>query len=402
MAKITLAWELGEDLGHVVRYACIARELIQRGHTPTMVLRDNSRTDEVLGDLPVSYIQAPASQGKVPGLLPAINYAETLAHCGFLKAQSLHSLVNTWRNTFQLIQPDVLVLDHAPAAQITAHALKIPRLRLGASFAVAPDISPMPPYIFWKKRDSDLSRLLNSEVERLEVVNEVLKELGLLPVSSLAEIFHTDATYISTYPDFDVYGPRGSATYVGALVDHELGAMPKWPLGNGPKIFAYLKPKFKYLDFVLTVLGRLDASVIAYIPGLSITASKKYESASLSFSQEPLSLLRVAQNADYAVCHAGAGTISVFAEAGVPQFLIPTQMEQMMNAARVAEAGIALFFPQNSEPQLLQKLFKQFFSDQKLKENAKQWAATHPTPSLQARVSLVCDGIEKQLGDSAG
>jgi len=397
MAKIALLWELGGHLGHVVRFASVARELIQRGHCPTMVLRDTSRANEALGDLPVTYLQAPVWQGKVEGLPLATNYTETLLHRGFLDPDKLRSLVDAWRCTYAMLEADVLVFDHAPVAQLAAHTLSTPTVRLGSSFAVTPDISPFPPYVFWQQNGSDHGRLLGSEARCMNVVNDVLQQLGSPESHSLKDLFQTDATFLSTQPEFDVYGQRNNASYVGALVDHQLGALPKWPTGSGPKIFAYLKPKFPHLDFVLTVLSRLDARVISYIPGLATTISRNFESASLSFSPTPLSLAEVSKEADYAICHAGAGTIDVFASAGVPQFLIPTQMEQMMNATRAAEAGVAMFYPQNAQPQVLQKLFKQFFSNTTLRENAKQWPISRPVPPLTERISTVCDGIENLL-----
>ncbi|MGR8949707.1 MAG: glycosyltransferase [Gammaproteobacteria bacterium] len=59
---------------------------------------------------------------------------------------------------------------------------------------------------------------------------------------------------------------------------------------------------------------------------------KKYQTSTLRFASKPLALKTVVKEADFAISRAGSGTMNLFAEAGVPQFLLPTHMEQTMNA----------------------------------------------------------------------
>ena len=58
MSKILLAWELGADYGHVMRFATLARELTRRGHEPVLVLKDLTHAEALLRDLGRGKFQA--------------------------------------------------------------------------------------------------------------------------------------------------------------------------------------------------------------------------------------------------------------------------------------------------------------------------------------------------------
>ena len=89
--------------------------------------------------------------------------------------------------------------------------------------------------------------------------------------------------------------------------------------------------------------------------------------------------------------------MNVFADAGKPMLLIPTQVEQMMFSTRVAEAGLAKVFPLGGEVEAVKPLFDDFFRDEALVSRATKWATDREIDPMAARVSTACDLIESQL-----
>ncbi|MEM7468625.1 MAG: nucleotide disphospho-sugar-binding domain-containing protein [Pseudomonadota bacterium] len=396
VARVALVWELGGELGHVVAQHAVAAALSARGHRPMLVLRDVSRIHQVDPDNRFTAIQAPCWAQTPKSAPPAINFVDALSQFGFSDASGLESICRAWRYTFDTIAADCLVFNHAPTARLAAQGLSLPSISVESSFSTVPALTPVPVYAYWdKKKNQD--QLQRQEYSCTTTINKVLRKFDAPEISGIKDLYAGCGKFVSSFPALDVYGPRSDVNYVGTLTDDSIGQQPKWPLAEGPKIFAYLKINYPYLDFILTVLGRLKASVIAYIPRLGIGQLKKYQTGGLSFSTKPLALSAVASEADFAISHAGAGTLNTFAIGGTPQFLLPIQIEQLMNAHRAADAGIAAFYSPPDPPQVLQDKFKQFFSNETLPKTARQWADTNRPRPLSERMNLICEAVEDAL-----
>lgn len=63
MSKILCVWELGEDLGHLGRFAPVVEELLGRGHEVTLVVKDLSRVEELTQTRPFSYCRRRSGGG---------------------------------------------------------------------------------------------------------------------------------------------------------------------------------------------------------------------------------------------------------------------------------------------------------------------------------------------------
>lgn len=397
MAKIALIWELGADLGHVTRYSIIARELLTRGHEPVLILRDVTRIREVFDDDSIAYYQAPLCQYKPQGLPPSLNLVETLFLVGFLEPQKLLSLVKSWRYTFDFVKPEILVLDHAPVAQLASHGLHYKKIIVTNSFSVPPLATPFPPYRYWQPEVGISARMKETEERCTRHANYVLENLQQSPLETMADLFRIEQIIFCERREFDVYGPREGVTYVGSINDNSLGSLPTWPNHSGPKIFAYLKVIFPHIEALLSILSSLDAQVIAYVPGLSNEMRQKYQSNAFIISERPLQLRAVAEECDYALCHGGTGTMNTFVESGVPVFALPLFVEQMMLSIRVAEAGLGEVFPLQADVNSLAPMLLDFLDDKHLPSKVTTWAAKAESSSMTQRSALVCDTIEALL-----
>ncbi|MEW6100484.1 MAG: hypothetical protein AB1666_14965 [Pseudomonadota bacterium] len=120
MARVLIAWELGEAFGHLARCLRLAEGLVARGHTVTLALKDvrlpaGQRLGSGLTVLPAPLSPQAGAGGRAP-----VNYTDVLRVCGFANAQDVAALLNAWRGIHTLARPDVLVADHAPTALLAA------------------------------------------------------------------------------------------------------------------------------------------------------------------------------------------------------------------------------------------------------------------------------------------
>ena len=241
MATIALNWELGADLGHISRLLSIALRLRAQGHRPVMLLRDITRAESILGPHQLEYFQAPVWLTPVQGLPPDINFTETLYRCGYLYPDGLLAMAKAWRGMWELLQPQLMIFDHAPNAMLAARGLNLPRILLGNSFSVPPLTRPLPRFRWWTNALSDHKRLAETEDRVTRNSNAVLTRLGAPPITQVSDLFQVEASYICGRPALDVYGERSGGEYIGPINSITTGDPPVWPLGDSPQVFAYLK-----------------------------------------------------------------------------------------------------------------------------------------------------------------
>jgi UDP:flavonoid glycosyltransferase YjiC (YdhE family) len=363
----------------------IAQALREQGHRPVMVLRDIARADELLGPFGLEYLQAPLWLAPVSGLPPPVNFTESLFLFGFLSEPGLLSIARAWRQLWRLIEPDLMIFDHAPTALLAARGLGIPRLITGNSFAVPPRVKPLPAYRWWEKT-VPAQRMADTEARLVATANPVLAKLAAPALREVQELYEAEATMVTAMPALDVYGPRPAEHYIGAINTIHFGATPSWPGNRSKKIFAYLKPHYPLFEQVVKALARADASVLIVAPGISNQLRHKLQSPHLAFSDKPLVMAEVRAQADLAVCHAG-GTVDVMLQAGVPLLLLPLQMEQTMSSKRVEHAGYGLTYMPDLPPTLLDKQVGKLLADAGFAQRAADYAKTHAAVTQESAIA---------------
>ena len=394
MATIALIWELGSDYGHIGRFLPIAQALRERGHRPVMVLRDISRADEMLSPYGLDYLQAPLWLPPVSGLPLALNFTESLFLFGFLQPSGLLSISKAWRQLWSLLKPDLMVFDHAPTALLAARGLGIPRLITGNSFAVPPDVTPLPPYRWWDGAPST-ARLMDTENRLVSIANQVLTSLSAPLISKVGDLYAAESTLITASPELDVYGRRLGQPFIGAINTIDHGVTPKWPGTRSRKVFAYLKAQAPVFEQVVKALSRVDASVLIFAQGISRQQIQKLQSANLAFSESPVIMRQVCVQCDVAVCHAG-GMVDVMLNAGVPLLLLPLQMEQTMTSKRVEQIGCGLLFLPDFPPTMLERHLSKLLTDPGFKQRATAHAANRAgltQESAVARLIAECEAL---------
>lgn len=390
MATIALNWELGADLGHISRLLTFALRLRAQGHRPVLLLRDITRAESILGEHQVEFLQAPVWLTPIQGLPPDINFTETLYRFGYLYPDGLMSMAKAWRALWALLQPQLLIFDHAPSAMLAARGLNIPRVILGNSFAIPPMRRPLPPFRWWADNSSHQARLAETEERVTRNSNSVLARLNAPPILQVADLFQAEATCICARPALDVYGHRNSGEYVGPINNLTMGVEPRWPLGERPRIFAYLKPQYKHFEAVLNAIANSPGCYLIFSPGIPEVLLRRYQRAHVAFSTVPLRMQEVVAQCSGVICHAG-GTTDVALESGKPVLMLPTQMEQTMTSRRVEVLSAGLSFPLEGNPSTLPKLLQRLLEDSRLRTGAAEYAATFSHIDQSSAVESVID-----------
>jgi UDP:flavonoid glycosyltransferase YjiC (YdhE family) len=375
--KILYAWEIGEDLGHIVQFLPLALELRYRGHEVVTVLRELPRAEGVLGRHGLTMLQAPIWQGDLldPPQAP-LNYAEILFFYGYLDASRLAPMIKAWVNLISLIKPDMIIADHAPTALIAAKVLGIARTTLGAGFFLPPATSPFPNMRPWL--NVSLERLMQSDERVLKATNTVLAALSVQPLGRLSEMFEGATHFLTTFAELDPYVPRDpSQRYYGPILNRAVGAKPDWPFGSGPRVFAYLKPHYRLIEEVLGALRALKCRTAAFIGGLSSQALARARSDTVSLSVKPYDMAQAAAECDFGICHAGHGTTCELLLKGKPLLLLPMHLEQHLTARQVSEVGAGVLFDQEDPNRDFKSALGQLIDDASLAQAAERFARRH-------------------------
>lgn len=402
MAVIVLNWELGADLGHIGRFLPLALRLRERGHRPVMLLRDITRAEALLGPHGLSYLQAPVWMPRVNGLPPELNLTETLFRFGFLHPEGLLSMCKAWRASWALLQPALMVFDHAPTALLAARGLGIPRLAMGNSFAVPLRGCPMPPYRWWEDNRAVQARLAETEARATRNANAVLGPLGAPLLHQVSDLYEVERSLVCSHPAMDVYGQRETSAYIGPINNIDNGVEPVWPEGDGPAVFAYLKPGYAHFEAVLDAMNRHgEARFLVYAPGTPEVLLRRHTLPRLRFSAQPLRMRSVVEQCAAVVCHAG-GVTDVALQAGRPVLLLPAQMEQLMTSQRVVALGVGGFLPLDGTPQQLGPLLERLIQEDGWATQARGYAQTLPAETKGSALEAMVEACNALLMRPAG
>ena len=345
MTRFVLAWEMGANLGHIDRLGSLARELCARGHEVRLLLRDLSRTHERLMVQGLWTGQAPVWLPRLANPPRIGNYAAVLVEAGWLDPAGLAALLQGWRNTLDLLQPEVLVCDHAPTALLATRAWReLPVWAVGTSFTLPPaqpQAPHFPPFAFWDSAAAAQCAAWESPL--LASANAALQRLGAPPLRSLPELFQHARLALTSLPEMSHYqGYAAGTVFSGPTWVGDSGSTPAWPQRAGPRVLVYLSPGDAAFAPLMQALTQLRWPVVLHAKGLAAESSARLSAAGIAVSATPVRMDEALAQAELVVGHGGHGTTAAALLAGRPQLLVPSQVEQLMLARRLQTAGLAV------------------------------------------------------------
>lgn len=353
MATVLCVWELGTDLGHLSQLRLAIEVALQEGHTVLLAARELHRAREVMGDMPITYLQAPFKQNQVQrGQDHYRSYTHLIAQQCFASGEELRMYVSAWRALFDLARPHVVLFEHSPTALIAAHAYPFRKVLVGNGFtAPAVDARAGRPFLPFPTTastpESDAALALDDD-QLLACINQTLQGMGLSKMDSLGAIYaQADATFLMTWPELDHFGARPGQRYLG-IEPPSPRAAAQWPPGPGSKVFGYLHP-IPALEQLLQALLAYPIRALLFVRHLHPALRARYTSARLQFIDHPVDLSTVASQADWVINLGNHSTAATFALAGIPQLLIPLHQEHLFLARRlVAQGAAAMAFQDQS------------------------------------------------------
>ncbi|GAB7128640.1 DUF1205 domain-containing protein [Silvimonas sp. JCM 19000] len=353
MSRILFAWELGDNHGHLWRLLPIALAARAQGHDISFALRAMRSAQRYLTPRSVPFVACP-NPYDVPALgRDPSTYADVLALNGATDVDLLGGMVRGWRQLYRLVQPDVVVIDHAPTALMASRVAGIRSVQIGTGFAIPPSLMPAPCYRAW---DSDIEARQHTQA----AVEHAVASVCEMPLSTALQADHTR---LLSLPELDHYATVRPA---GALF---LGGMPQPPAGQAVQwhtdkthILVYLQSG-DWLGTVLEGLVNSEAEVIAVVPGIALAQAAQFPE--LRIYPQPVQLEPLLPRCDLIISHGGHGTALNALRAGVPLLMLPQHMEQLLVTERVAVAGAGLgVFPTHIESSFEHVLFTLLMSPQ--------------------------------------
>lgn len=374
--RVVFAWEMGGGLGHVTAIQPIAKALADQGVEVFLILQDLSRVEEILDDRRFRYFQAPLwlRISNLAGGRQSINYAELLAQFAYLNEPGLRGLVKAWRQLFEAIKPDLLIVDHAPTALLAARDMGFPRVQIGSGFQVPPIEKPMPAFAYWEHHVE--AHLLKSENKVLDIINKVLVSLELTPYKQLSELFHSEKMFLSTFQELDHFPNRklSNEEYVGPIFRSSMGIEPVWPTVGEKKIFVYLSSRYWDFEALFSTIKNSKYSVLAYVGSSQNKIAQSFNSENLHITKGPINLAKVINDADLMISNSGSSAALQFLLAGCPLLSIPTHLEQYICGKRIDELGLGLVINPKEKKPNYQKYLKKLVDNEQYTEAAKKFA----------------------------
>jgi UDP:flavonoid glycosyltransferase YjiC (YdhE family) len=401
MSKILCIWELGGGYGHMASFLPLSLKLRDRSHEVIFALRDLSSAEIVLGRHGFSLLQAPIWIQKVSGLPePPLNYAEILHRFGFLDKSGLMGMVKAWLNLFELVKPDLLLIDHAPTALLASMNTGIPCCLVGVGFCSPPRKSPTPNMRPWLNIPEQ--RLVESDQKVLTVINGVLADLGKPSIKILADLFKVEEDFLCTFPELDHYQNRKEANYWGPLINLNEGDPPKWPSGGNKNIFVYIRPRYKDFEKIVHTLRSSPYSTLIHAPGVSKDLIKKYQRGNILFFLNPVNLSHAREQCDLAICHGAHGTILSMLLAGRPVLMLPMQLEEYLLSQNVVNYGAGLLVNQEIQNPDYGELIHRLLTNPSFTERALSFAKKYSSFNPSKQVENIAKRCEQIIAQSKG
>jgi tetratricopeptide (TPR) repeat protein len=337
MSRILFAWELGAGAGHMAPYRSLFEKLCARGHSVTLALRDLARAKNVFEGLNLRLLQAPVkiNQPAEP-IAAAATYADILHNVGYEDEVELEGLLSAWRSLVDLVQPELVIADHSPTALLALRGSTVKKIVVGCGFLIPPATHP---FLNLQPAQQVSEQHLRAGEDRIrQRINAILRRTGQPPLTRLSELFSdVDDTVLTTYPELDHYPDRAGGAYWGTRRGFQ-GADFQWPIGDGPRIFAYLRPTPQF-EKILQTLKDLKCPVIVNSDQIPLQMQRQYESLNLRFEQRLLNLETIGRECSVAILNGNHDTSCHLLLAGKPILFIPQTLEHWLFAAAVQRIG---------------------------------------------------------------
>ncbi len=388
--RILLCWELGAGSGHLEPIGAIGQRLVELGHDVTLATRDLGATARYPLTRSLTMVQAPViwPLGRHQN---AFSPADLLLKLGWGRTDELCAWIDGWRALIRRRRADLVITEHAPTALLAARVSGVPAAVQGSGFFVPPAASPLPPYAIGG--GVDRHRLDAIESSAVASINRALSRYGTAAVQQLADLYAPSNSFLSTYASMDHFGERPGVVYYGTPAQRGVGEAPRWPRGQGEKIFAYMHPDYPQFPVMVKQLAALGRPALVVAPGIEASRSQWPDAPHLRLQDALVDLDTVAAECRVVICHSSHGMLARVLRGGVAPLIAPCFVEQTMLAHRLASAGLAFAAHPDPAHHDYATMIEAVLTGEAQHERARRFAADNPPESADTRFHAIVDDM---------
>ena len=345
--RIALVWEHGRNRGHSARLLEISQMIKNCGAAPVWVV-------------PFSYESHPLllEEGSEIYAVPTVSldtsirskridsFADILFSLGFADSAFMRRQTKAWMALFEKIAPDRVVLDYAPIAKFAAYLMQMPAFEITNGFDAPPADCP----IFGISIRG--LYLEQKNAQRVQLIDETIRSLSK-EVSS--EIFGGFKHYVSysqkvfdCLPETDPYAPRQNGLYIGPLISIKMQPAENisWPNALGAtrneRIFAYLR-NISNPHVLLDSFCGCGMSFFCVWPDAPAELIGEHAGGAVQISRNPVNIEKSLGEADFFVSSGSTTTANLALLLGLPQLVIPSDIEKILFARSLEKIGAGIF-----------------------------------------------------------
>ena len=333
MARVLIGWELGAGRGHLVSMRLIASALTGRGHHVTVAAQ---RTDLAMA-MPagVRVLQAPLWSGLLSSVgsdnAHVATIVDVLARLGLGRAGVLGGMIEAWDATIAAVAADLVIADYAPALLVTANE-RVPAISVGPGFQVSPaDVDPLP-----RLGGGDTG---HAEGALLDTIDAELRQSGRAPLSHLAALFACGTPLIASFPELDPYGRADSSA---RFIAPGLDGVPQPGEGAGDEVFVYANSRLQANEPFWRALISTRLPIRAHVPGNDAHLRQSIARLGVTVDSRPAPIDQIVARTRMCVNHGAHGIICAMLLGGVPQVMIPGDLEKRLHSQAVARIGLGV------------------------------------------------------------
>lgn len=387
-------WEYGAGLGHITALSHIARRLKTLGFSNTLVNPEG--TDFINNDAFTSVLTMSnvAQLNGAPTRLSEqiVSYNSSILGFGFDEPKFVFTRLHLWRALFEETRPDLVVADYAPAALFAARSIGIPTVATGNGFTLPPANVEQYPRFLDKADPVPAPPLLAS-------FNQGATLAGMPKIDALPKIFSADIHACFTMPELDPFAKIREPKAMGPLLGKSPPRIRKEP-SEDAGIFVYLTHCSAQLRAnLLAVLAIVGHPVSIY--SLQITQEDRQlaKGTRIEFLENPVPLASICIE-NRLVIHLGGHLLTMeLLLAGMPQLLLPIDMEKILLAHGVVNKGLAgqlrVDHPKTID-QIADKI-RRVLRDETLPSRALEFASSRKQSEWHDGLDKLTDQVSKLL-----
>ena len=383
MATVLFAYEFGAGLGHLNRLLATAKQLLE-GNELAFALPQielGSVVRRALGpkvEIRKGVFWPPPRDPKAR-TVPTHTFADVMQLFGYHLVRNLELAARNWLQMLAEIKPRVIVSDFAPTLRLASRA-RLPTVVLGNGYTVPPAGQLLPPMRPWQLAVPPESRV--HEFLLLAAANRVCANLKGPGVGFFSDLFQGERTFVSTLAEFDPYGKARSEAPLWPFNVPDIPEVQESLQRQGPAVFCYMQHDHPALNVLLDAVSILDCGSAIYVGGADPVRVAGKCGPNVLIYRSPADFRSVLPQTSLLIHHGGLGTAYAGLMAGVPQIVLPVNLEHSITARGLDEFKTAVRV-ETTPPPLAQAL--RGLIEATLRDSARKEAAIRAARELRAR-----------------